>query len=231
MKVARLIVLLTMFFAVLSLQSCTDEPEGGVFDCPIGYTGIDCENFDDTQVQVLLDAGITPLELLNGNIPLSSLYGKRYAGGLIFYVNANDGSGMVAAEEDQSKGARWGCQGEINGADGEVLGTGVQNTMEILAGCTTSGIAAKICDDLELNGYMDWFLPSKGELNLIWTNLADFDGDGHISGVSIGEFEGAFYSSSTEFSDQKTWVQFFGGGLQIDDYKGNFHNVRAVRAF
>jgi len=218
------------------MQSCTDEPEGGIFDCPIGYTGIDCEDCEDCDpslVQFLLDEGKTPLELINCNIPLSSLYGKKYAGGLIFYLNTNDGSGMVAAEEDQHTGAgvRWGCGNEINGADGEVVGTGAQNTMEILAGCSTSGIAAKICDDLELNAYTDWFLPSKGELNLIWTNLADYDGDGHISGVSISEFEGAFYSSSTEFSDQKAWVQFFGSGLQIEDFKGNFQNVRAARAF
>ncbi len=149
-------------------------------------------------------------------------------------MNTNDGSGMVAAEEDQhtGTGARWGCSGqEINGADGEVVGTGAQNTMDILAGCGTSGTAAKICGDLELNGYNDWFLPSKGELNLMWENLADSDGDGHISGANLGGFATDFYVSSTEFSNKRIWVQFFSRGSQIEDVKGNFQSVRAARTF
>ncbi len=228
------LLLLALFCTILSAQSCSDKSEDGIFDCPIGYTGIDCESFDSSEVQFLLDQGITPLELVNGNVPLSALYGKMYAGGLIFYLNTTDGSGMVAAAEDQNEGisVRWGClKDEINGADGEGLGTGAQNTMEILAGCTDSGIAAKICGDLGLNGYNDWFLPSKGELNLMWENLADSDGDGHISGVNIGGFEGAFYWSSTEIDDQGAWFQFFANGSQNRDSKFNSNRVRAARAF
>lgn len=238
MKVLKsTLLLLAIFYTVINIQSCKDECEDGLCDCPIGYTGTDCEDFDFGEIQALLDGGKTPLELINGNVPLSLLYGKTYQGGLIFYLNINDGSGMVATAEDQSTGVAWGCSGQvINGADGEALGTGRQNTMDILASCTTGNLAANLCNELNLNGYSDWFLPSKDELNLMWTNLADSDGDGQNGGANdennLGGFTGDFYWSSTEFSDQKVWYQFFtNNGTQNNDFKTNLNRVRAARAF
>ncbi len=39
---------------------------------------------------------------------------------------------------------------------------------------TTAVYAAKLCDDLIYNGFDDWFLPSKDELNLLFVNLTNF---------------------------------------------------------
>ena len=137
----------------------------GNCDCPDGYTGTNCELFDPGMVQGLLDLGKTPLELYEGNIPLDSIYGKMYKGGLIYYLNKNRGYGMVAATEDQSEDIDWGCMGnELDGADGIGVGSGDQNTKEILAACG-EGIAADICAKylVGVDGvvYDDWFLPSK----------------------------------------------------------------------
>lgn len=236
MKVLRSMwLLLAICCTMLIMQSCEDECVDGICDCPSGYTGANCENFDSDEVQILLDGGITPLELLNDNIPLSSFYGLSYEGGLIFYLNAN-GEGMVAATEDQNTDVAWGCLGDpIDGADAEIIGSGTQNTMEILGGCDSPGIAARLCDNLNLNGYSDWFLPSKDELNLMWVRLADSDGDGYSSGAghpgNIGGFDSGFYWTSTEFSDSRVWFQFFSTGSQNGDYKTNFNAVRAVRTF
>jgi hypothetical protein len=162
--------------------------------------------------------------------------GDSYQGGIIFYLDGL-GGGLIAAPTDQSTGAEWGCYGAlITGADGTAVGTGYQNTIDIEAGCTTSGTAADICANLTLGGYSDWFLPSIDELNLMWTNLADSDGDGTAIGSSdpnnLGGFAGTYYWSSTEDDNIDAWIQFFGDGEQFASDKGFFgNNVRAVRSF
>lgn len=93
-------------------------------------------------IQALLNAGLTPLQIINAGVDTSNFIGRDYAGGKIFYLKS-DGTGLVAAAEDQSGGTSWGCESvAITGADGIVLGTGAQNTVDIEAGCLTPGTAA-----------------------------------------------------------------------------------------
>ncbi len=187
-------------------------------------------------IQELLAAGQTPIVLFNAGVVLDSLYGKTFEGGLIFYLDTSTGEGFVAAPADQSTGAEWGCFGtDIPGADGIVIGTGSQNTTDIVNGCPTSGIAARICDELILNGKTDWFLPSKDELDLMWENLADSDGNGTNNGTSdpgnLGGFAAHFYWSSTEGDSFNAWYQYFFNGFQYIAHKVNNNRVRAARAF
>jgi len=210
-------------------------------NCPDGYYGTSCEN---ETVQHQLDNGIPPLELLNASvpIPIDSFYGKTYEGGFIFYLTA-EGTGMVAATENQSTAAIWGCFGtnimnlanvtECPGmgdcqqplpedtVEGARIGDGAANTDAILDmtnGCTEDGIAAKLCRGLG----DDWFLPSRGELNLMYTNL---HAEGH------GGFAADWYWSSTEFDDGAAWNQDFEFGNQSSFGKPSFIHVRAARAF
>jgi hypothetical protein len=147
--------------------------------------------------------------------------GEFYQGGIVFYFDGS-GGGLVCAESDQSTGAQWGCYGTTIGGTGTGIGTGAANTAKIVAGCSETGIAARICNDLVLNGYSDWFLPSKDELNLMYQNLK-------LAG--IGGFADDYYWSSSESSSYYAWVQYFYNGYQTNYYKGYNERVRAVRAF
>mgnify|MGYP000113811897 CR=1 FL=1 len=129
--------------------------------------------------------------------------------------------GLVATVSDTSTGASWGCQGTlISGADGIILGTGNQNTIDIMAGCATSTIAARRSGDLVEGGYSDWYLPSKDELNKLYINR-----------VAIGNFASDDYWSSTEASDVNASIQSFVNGAQGTSNKSSFYYVRSVRSF
>jgi len=173
---------------------------------------------DTVTADVTLYAKWTPLYALRDTGP---------AGGLIFYVKAGGYSDgwmyLEAAPSDQSTGAPWGCVGiAISGADGEAVGTGEQNTIDIEVGCTTAGTAADICANLSLGGYSDWFLPSKDELNLMYENLKVFGVGGFVF----------YYWSSSESDANFAWVQDFDNGVQYyNNTKLNPERVRAVRAF
>ena len=148
------------------------------------------------------------------------------AGGLIFYDKGSVSDGwryLEAAPSDQSTSAPWGCYGTlISGADGTAVGTGEQNTIDIEAGCTIPGIAADICANLCLGDYSDWFLPSKGELYLMYENLKVSE---------VGGFADYGYWSSSEFDGDGAWVQYFFNGAQLYDNKDYMYRVRPVRAF
>ena len=84
-----------------------------------------------TVLQNRLNEGETPFEIYQSGTSLESLYGLTYQGGLIAHLNLSNGTGFVAAPNDQGK-APWGCQGELlDGADGIAIGTGQQNTADI----------------------------------------------------------------------------------------------------
>lgn len=171
-----------------------------------------------------------------GGTPPPLAIGNVYQGGIVFYLDGN-GGGLIAAPSDQSTGAEWGCYGtDISGADGTAIGTGAQNTIDIEAGCTTSGIAADICANLTLGGYSDWFLPSKYELHQMWLNLADSDGDGINQGTgdmnNIGGFVNSDYWNSTEIDWLGASLQDFSNGNFSTSYKAGYPKyVRAIRAF
>ena len=147
------------------------------------------------------------------------------AGGIVFHVTGC--GGLEAAPEDQSTGVKWGCIGiELTGADGTAVGTGAQNTADILAGCNESPIAAEIADSYSLNGYKDWFLPSKDELHLMYINL-------HLNGLG-GFVEGPQYWSSSEATNLSGWLQFFLFDTFVNpnfNGKNDLRYMRAVRAF
>lgn len=161
-------------------------------------------------------------ELGGGVIPgLYDIGDTGPAGGIVFYLDGN-GGGLEAAPADQGTAA-WGCNGiDIAGADGTAVGTGAQNTADIIAAdCATTGIAADLADTYMLNGYTDWFLPSLDTLNLLYQQ-ADV----------VGGFTGGNYWSSSETGRYTAWARWFAPCcLDKFDKDDDWRIVRAVRAF
>jgi hypothetical protein len=86
------------------------------------------------------------------------------------------------------------------------------------------------CDELILNGYSDWHLPSKEELNSVYVNLK-LPGVGGFG--SSGNWEpGWIYWSSTDYHNGVfAWTQNLKNGRQDYYYDYSKYKVRAVRTF
>lgn len=98
--------------------------------------------------------------------------------------------------------------------------------------------ARSYCSNLSLTvnsiEYNDWYLPSNDELNLMWINLADSDGDGLSNPDdpnNLGGFNGNSYWSATEVNDTQASAQEFTRGIQFNAPKFLSYRVRAVRTF
>ena len=158
---------------------------------------------------------------------LSFTIGQSYQGGIIFYIDGTGHNGLIAATSDQSTGAPWGCQGTLIGSSGTGIGTGAVNTTAIIGGCSTTGIAARICKQYSVTvggvTYNDWFLPSVEELRLIAQNKN-----------VIGNLTNDIYWSSSEYwFDPEYYVYgiLFTDASTTYDLKNTSHRVRTIRAF
>ena len=78
-------------------------------------------------------------------------------------------------------------------------------------------------------GYTDWFLPSKDELNKMYTNRATINTTATANSGIV--FLPNRYMSSTEEDENTNWGQVFGNGAQSAINKSQEKAVRAVRAF
>ncbi|GHU18491.1 hypothetical protein FACS1894163_10550 [Spirochaetia bacterium] len=164
------------------------------------------------------------------------------AGGLIFYDKGNSQGGwryLEAAPANTEKTAVWFAR--LNNTYGlenaglssdeqrtlymEDIGNGKKNTALLIKAVTNAGewdTAAQVCDELVVNGFDDWFLPSFNELSQMYGNLARRE---------LGGFtDDQYWSSSNDRSWGAYTVNFKDG--KRDDLDGwDKHRVRAIRQF
>lgn len=149
--------------------------------------------------------------------------GLSYGGGIIYYLDCTGQHGLIAPTTDQSSWVFWGCSGTLIGGTSTAIGTGQANTTAIVNGCSETATAARICNDLVLNGYDDWFLPSRDELNQLY-----------LQRTVIGGITGWYYWSSSETNSLEAMEQWFTSGAMMSI--GKFGNeggtsMRCTRSF
>jgi hypothetical protein len=228
--------------------SCDDNSMASVYDGATATGNVEGDmQYWDGQAWVLVPAPTdttveSTLRFVNAKPTWAHLYyeigGRGPAGGFVFYVTDGGLHGLEAAPVDQSEGGAWGCyEDDVAEAIGTAIGTGAQNTEAIVSfECDDGSPAALAATGYELNGYSDWFLPSKDELNMMYHELADTDNSDTNSGVrdagDPGGFASGYYWSSSQASSFQAWDQSFGNGDQGGyGTKGIMLRVRAVRAF
>jgi hypothetical protein len=121
----------------------------------------------------------------------------------MYFLNGDPGyipgefHGLIAATNDQSNSIIWSNNYNSNSTSNSI-GSGNDNTINIVNNEGGGSYAAQICYDLDENGYNDWYLPSYDELNKLYENK-DY----------IGGFSNDYYWSSTEDWDFYAYIQHF----------------------
>lgn len=162
------------------------------------------------------------------------------ANGLVFYDKGvyTDGWRYMEVSNANFGLVEWGCVGSsIANASREEIGSGLANTAAVvnfhddlnnyysnptICNVGNNGsVAAKSAISLDL-GNSGWFLPSKEELEMVYTSL-------HLQG--FGGFNGAYWSSSQIDSGNASSVNFDTGVTQSIQKNSNNIRAMAVRYF
>jgi hypothetical protein len=148
--------------------------------------------------------------------------GQEYQGGFIFYIDSTGQHGLIVAPFELGRFPLiYRTEWRVEGAAGIEIGTGYQNTMNILDFCVFDGETAPYyCVTFDYKGYNDWFLPSIDELGQLFREKE-----------SIGGYKTGYYWSSTVAGTFYGWALNFATGETRLIRPGASLYVRAVRAF
>ncbi|UEG49627.1 hypothetical protein LK994_13375 [Ferruginibacter lapsinanis] len=161
-------------------------------------------------------------------IPNRLYIGQYYQGGIIFYL-LKEGDpgfdlyvqhGLIAAPSDtpntvQGSG-RWAWSinnTNMKAGSSTAIGSGNANSNLIVNNSAAPyPIAARMCLDYSANGYSDWFMPSKDELNQLYVNRSVVPGLANSTKLYFSS--SYFVPRGSQFSDNLCWGQGFDTGTQ-----------------
>ena len=141
------------------------------------------------------------------------------AKGIVFYdkgVISNGWRFLEAAPAETEFTAQWGAYQQDVAGTNTGIGFGKRNTELIinrLKQLGESGRAAQLCASLNFEGFNDWFLPSKDELDLMYKNLRQ-KGLGNFKTAEDKNNWTHIYWSSSQGNNNYSWYQNFNIGGQ-----------------
>jgi Flp pilus assembly pilin Flp len=144
----------------------------------------------------------------------------------------NSGSGTCSGSRTTST---WGPNSTDTMADcaGAPWNTatctsGAANTT-LLAGLTGTYTPADYCDALNAFGHTDWYLPSTGELTVIWNSVVDPTLAGPLASTFLTTGSGLYWSSSESASTTAVYSLFSDGTRTTQGKTNNRAYTRCVR--
>jgi len=156
-------------------------------------------------------------------IKTPALYvGMFYQGGLIATLDETKQHGTIIMARDLTSAISWCGSTLVNcGAEDASFGAGPANTEKIMSKLSNANCAGRFCADLVLWGYDDWYLPSKGDFDAVYNNVA-----------LLGKFGTSYWTSTEHVANLGgAWIQFMSNGTRMVVYKLNTYAVRAMRNF
>jgi hypothetical protein len=164
--------------------------------------------------------------------------GQEYGGGIVFCIYKDQSGiehGLVVAKQDAGFSDSWGVDSYV--ADANSLYDGYSNTLAIINAGATPGSAAEMCFNYDSEGYNDWYLPSQGEIQMLFTHEFEVNRALFLSGgVSLNTDQSSIqkYHTSTQQSSSRAY--------EYDIYYGNAHlsmpkswsyqsHVRPIRSY
>ena len=126
------------------------------------------------------------------------------------------GNPSVAVPGGDDENCIPGCSTDLQ------IGTGYKNSLDIAgqSGNTTANTAAVLARSYNGGGLSDWFLPSRDELSVMYSQRS-----------VAGGFTTDSYWTSAEVGGGWAWDVGFSNGVQYQDSKSSLFRVRPVRAF
>ena len=194
----------------------------------IGFSATACDpGGDDEVIYELGDTGP------GGGIifyrDLSGFTVQGYSGGAGSFESYT--ARYLEAAPSNSGTAQWGASETLisnvttftstSHTDASTIGNGRKDTRIIVNALTSeTDRAAQLAAAYQGGEKNDWFLPSLGELNLLYINR-DY----------VGNLGTSVYWSSSQYGSEFVWVRDFSGGPQDNGLKNESYYVRPIRAF
>lgn len=170
----------------------------------------------------MIDEALSNNELMLPEIGLSVL-GGFFAG--LININGQTRGVIVSPKATGEYRGPWDASDtRISGAACPV--DGQQNTRDMILARTQLGLWAQ---SLNINGFSDWFIPSKDEVCFIFQAFGQKNQVQSSAGGGLELFDGAWYWTSTQVEGLDVSVQHLHLGYQSYDSRRSFYRARAVR--